>query len=321
LVVCSVTYLVSEDGAAVVVVVAKGGVLAGLVSGAVVVVNCGFVPVGSTVVVGALGTVVTGAIVVGGTNLVVGGGVVSLDGEVVGAAVTGGFVSGGGVVSFGLSVVVAMIGGVVSADANVVVVRGGFVSGEGGLATVDVVVADRGGFVSGEGGLATVDVVADRGGFVSGEGGRATVEVAIEACVVVAAGLGMVRGVDGSVRKIVEVDTEAELACVAGGRSSEVGWWVADVVKPGSVDVRSCELGVGGSDDEPNPDTAPVGLAIGEPASVLPRALTEGSNGATGGRRTLALVGIVGAPSPLLPAAIVEPLEPAVKSVGGVNAS
>jgi hypothetical protein len=301
LVVCSVTYLVSEDGVVVVVVVAKGGVLGGLVSGAVVVVNGGFVLVGSTVVVGALGTVVTGALVVGGTNLVVGGGVVSLDGEVVGVAVTGGFVSGGGVVSFGLSVVVAMIGGVVSADANVVVVRGGFVSGEGGLATVDV--------------------VADRGGFVSGEGGRATVEVAIEACVVVAAGLGMVRGVDGSDRKIVEADTGAELACVAGGRSSEVGWWVVDVVTPGSVDVRSCELGVAESEGKPNPATAPVGLAIGEPASVLPRALTEGSNGATGGRGTLALVGIVGAPSPLLPAAIVEPLEPAMKSAGGVNAS
>jgi hypothetical protein len=312
--------LVSEDGVVVVVVVAKGGVLAGLISGAVVVVNGGFVPVGSTVVVGALGTVVTGAIAVGGTSLVVGGGVVSLDGEVVGVAVTGGFVSGGGVVSFGLSVVVAMIGGVVSADATVVVVRGGFVSGEGGLATVDVV-ADRGGFVSGEGGLATVDVVADRGGFVSGEGGRATVEVAIEACVVVAAGLGMVRGVDGSDRKIVEADTGAELACVAGGRSSEVGWWVVDVVTPSSVDVRSCELGVAESEGKPNPATAPVGLAIGEPASVLPRALTEGSNGTAGGRRTLALVGIVGAPSPLLPAAIVEPLEPAMKSAGGVNAS
>jgi hypothetical protein len=285
--------LVSEDGAVVVVVVAKGGVLGGLVSGAVVVVNGGFVPVGSTVVVGALGAVVTGAIVVGGTNLVVGGGVVSLDGEVVGAAVTGGFVSGGGVVSFGLSVVVAMIGGVVSADANVVVVRGGFVSGEGGLGTVDVVVADR--------------------GVVSGEGGRATVEVAIEACVVVAAGLGMVRGVDGSVRKIVEADTGAELACVARGRSSEVVRGVVDVDKPGSV-------GVGESEDKPNPATTPVELAIGEPASVLPRALSAGSNRATGGRGALTLVETVGAP-PLLPSVIVEPVEPPVKSAGGVNAS
>ena len=148
--------MVSDAGA--VVVVASGGVLGGFVSGAVVVVAGMVVVVASG---GVLGGFVSGTVVAG--SAVVGGGVVSLEGAVVGATVgaavgagVGGFVSTGGVVSFGLKIVVAMIGGVVSVGTVVVTDRGGFVSGDGGLATVDVVVADRGGFVSE---LATVDVV------------------------------------------------------------------------------------------------------------------------------------------------------------------
>jgi hypothetical protein len=205
-----------------VVVVARGGVLGGLVSGA------GVVVAGTVVVVakgGVLGGFVSGAVV---AATVVGGGVVSLEGAVVGATVgatvVGGFVSTGGMVSFGLKIVVAMIGGVVSVGTGVVVVtdRGGFVSGDGGLATVDVVVADRGGLVSE---LATVDVVvADRGGLVSE---LATVDVVVAAAVVeVADGLRVLRGAVvsvGSAGERVDDGEDSDGAGVVGRRSSPLG--------------------------------------------------------------------------------------------------
>jgi hypothetical protein len=184
-----------------------------LVSGAVVVVA------GTVVVVakgGVLGGFVSGAVV---AATVVGGGVVSLEGAVVGATVgaavgagVGGFVSTGGVVSFGLKIVVAIIGGVVSVGTGVIVVtdRGGFVSGDGGLATVDVVVADRGGFVSE---LATVDVVVT----------AAVVEVAD--------GLRVLRGAVVSVGNAVERvdDGEDSDGAGVGRRSSPLGGCVVVV--------------------------------------------------------------------------------------------
>ena len=203
--------MVSDAGA--VVVVASGGVLGGFVSGAVVVVA------GTVVVVakgGVLGGFVPGTVVAG--SAVVGGGVVSLEGAVVGATVgaavgagVGGFVSTGGVVSFGLKIVVAMIGGVVSVGTVVVTDRGGFVSGDGGLATVDVVVAERGGFVSA---LATIDVVV----------AASVVEVAD--------GLRVVRGgsvsVGSAVDRVDDGDDSDEVGGV-GRRSSPLGWCVVVV--------------------------------------------------------------------------------------------